>query len=545
MIAVPALIVALVVTNTRNAWIGTFLAVCLLLAIRNWKLVLVAPAIAIVALVLAPGQVQDRARTMLNPTDPASRDRIVMWKIGRDMIRDHPVFGVGPEQIQVDYERYRQSYPEAVNKTNPHLHNVPIQIAAERGVPALVLWLWFFIVAGRDLWRQLRAKIAPDVAGAGLAALVAMFVAGLFEYNFGDSEFLMLLLGTDHFAVRGHAAGVGPHGGERAEMTNATFASRFAGRRIMVVGDVMLDHFVVGQVERISPEAPVPVVRFARDEFRLGGAANVAHNVAALGGRVRLIGLTGADPSAEQLRAELTAAGLDAGGLVIDESRTTTRKVRVVTTRNQQVARVDYETESPASNSVLDRLLNEINDSSRAERCDRPVRLQKRRDLTAGDRNRGGSGQAAGIPLLVDPKVPQAERYRGVTLLTPNHHEAELMTQTSIRTADDVVRAARTLHDRTGASVIITWGEHGMFVFDRAQPLSSDSSLPAAAREVADVTGAGDTVIAVLALGLASGATLLDAARLANVAAGLVVGRFGPAAVTAAELAQAAEHLAD
>jgi putative inorganic carbon (HCO3(-)) transporter len=195
MIAVPALIVALVVTNTRNAWIGTFLAVCLLLAIRNWKLVLVAPAIAVVALVLAPGQVQDRARTMLNPTDPASRDRIVMWKIGRDMIRDHPVFGMGPEMIQRDYPRYRQAYPEAVNERNPHLHNVPIQIAAERGVPALVLWLWFVIVAGRDLWRQIRAKIAPDVAGAGLAALVAMFAAGLFEYNFGDSEFLMLLLG--------------------------------------------------------------------------------------------------------------------------------------------------------------------------------------------------------------------------------------------------------------------------------------------------------------------------------------------------------------
>lgn len=195
LIAVPALIVALVVTNTRNAWIGTFLAVCLLLAIRNLKLVLVAPAIALVALVLAPGQVQDRARTMLNPTDPASRDRVVMWKIGRDMIRDHPVFGMGPEMIQRDYPTYRQAYPEAVNERNPHLHNVPIQIAAERGVPALVLWLWFVIVAGRDLWRQVRAKIAPDVAGAGLAALVAMFAAGLFEYNFGDSEFLMLLLG--------------------------------------------------------------------------------------------------------------------------------------------------------------------------------------------------------------------------------------------------------------------------------------------------------------------------------------------------------------
>lgn len=328
-------------------------------------------------------------------------------------------------------------------------------------------------------------------------------------------------------------------------MTAATLASRFTGLRVMVVGDVMLDHFVIGHVERISPEAPVPVVRFARDEFRLGGAANVAHNVAALGGRARLIGLTGVDPSAEQLRAELTAAGLDDSGLVNDESRSTTRKVRVVTTRNQQVARVDYETESPASDSALDGLVDGINDSSR--QSDAIVLSDYRKGVISLPviETAVAAANAAGIPLLVDPKVPQADRYRGVTLLTPNHHEAELMIQAPIRTADDVARAARTLHDRTGASVIITWGEHGMFVFDRAQPQSSGSSMPAAAREVADVTGAGDTVIAVLALGLASGATLLDSARLANVAAGLVVGRFGPAAVTAAELARAAEYLAD
>jgi putative inorganic carbon (HCO3(-)) transporter len=195
MIAVPALLVALVVTNTRNAWIGTLLAVSVLLAIRNWKLVFIAPAVAVVALVLAPGLVQDRARSILNPQDLGSRDRIVMWKIGRDMIRDHPVFGVGPEMVQPKYAAYRQAYPDAVNETNFHLHNVPIQIAAERGIPALILWLWFVGSAGWALWRQLRARIAPDIAGAGLAAVVAMLAAGLFEYNFGDTEFLMLFLG--------------------------------------------------------------------------------------------------------------------------------------------------------------------------------------------------------------------------------------------------------------------------------------------------------------------------------------------------------------
>jgi O-antigen ligase len=194
-IAVPALLVALVVTNTRNAWIGTFLAVCVLLAIRNWKLILIPPVVAAIAVMLAPGAVQDRARSLLNPQDPASRDRVVMWKIGRDMIRDNPVFGVGPEMIQRRYEEYRTRYPDAVNQRNPHLHNIPVQIAAERGLPALLLWLWFVAVAARDLWRQLRARVVPDVAGAGLAALVSMLVAGLFEWNFGDSEFLMLLLG--------------------------------------------------------------------------------------------------------------------------------------------------------------------------------------------------------------------------------------------------------------------------------------------------------------------------------------------------------------
>ncbi|HEX5069891.1 MAG TPA: O-antigen ligase family protein [Vicinamibacterales bacterium] len=194
-IAVPALLVALVVTNTRNAWIGTFLAVTVLLAIRNWRLVVVVPVVATLALLVAPGMVKARAASIFDTSDPANRDRMVMWKIGADMIRDHPWFGVGPHRVQDVYVDYRQKYPEAVNETNPHLHNVPIQIAAERGLPALAAWLWFVMVAARDLWRQVRSRVAPAVAGAGLAALIAMLAAGLFEYNFGDSEFLMLFLG--------------------------------------------------------------------------------------------------------------------------------------------------------------------------------------------------------------------------------------------------------------------------------------------------------------------------------------------------------------
>jgi O-antigen ligase len=210
LIAVPALVVALVVTNTRNAWIGTLLAVSVLLAIRNWKLVIVVPLAAGLAFLVAPGMVKKRAASIFDTADPANRDRIVMWKIGADMVRDNPWFGTGPHRLAGVYPEYRQKYPEAVNLVNPHLHNVPIQIAAERGLPALAAWLWFIAVAARDLWRQLRARIAPAVAGAGLAAVVAMLAAGLFEYNFGDSEFLILFLGLitlPYAAARAHRSG--------------------------------------------------------------------------------------------------------------------------------------------------------------------------------------------------------------------------------------------------------------------------------------------------------------------------------------------------
>jgi rfaE bifunctional protein kinase chain/domain len=139
-------------------------------------------------------------------------------------------------------------------------------------------------------------------------------------------------------------------------------------------------------------------------------------------------------------------------------------------------------------------------------------------------------------PVIVDPKVPEASRYQNVTLLTPNHHETELMTGTRIRTADDAQQAARSLHAATGANILITWGEHGMWLLDASAPTAMELAIPATAREVADVTGAGDTVVATLALALAAGASLSEAASLANLAAGIVVGKFGPSTVSRAEL---------
>ena len=319
-------------------------------------------------------------------------------------------------------------------------------------------------------------------------------------------------------------------------MAGIDLLSVFEGLPITVIGDVMLDHFVVGQVDRISPEAPVPVVRFDRDEYRLGGAANVANNVAALGGHPFLVGLVGTDDAAAQLKDQLRTAGIDSTGLVADGSRATTRKVRVVTSRNQQVARIDYERDTEPSGRTADDLLAAVRNAA-----------VDARGLVLSDYRKGvvspsviaaaiEAAQAAGAPLLVDPKLAQPEHYRGASLITPNHHEAELMTQTVIRSPDDVRRAAQLLHERTGASVLITWGEHGMWVLDTAHGEHSEEHLPAVTREVADVTGAGDTVVAALAMGLAAGATLVEAARIANQAAGLVVGRFGPATVTTEEL---------
>lgn len=314
------------------------------------------------------------------------------------------------------------------------------------------------------------------------------------------------------------------------------------GRRVAVIGDVMLDHFLIGHVDRISPEAPVPVVRFDREEYRLGGAANVANNIAAMRGVVTLVGLVGADEAAAQLRRELDAAGIAHHGLVADQ-RPTTRKVRVVTSRNQQVARIDYERDGEASGPALAALCGQARTA--AASADIVVLSDYRKGVVIPPVIDAAleAARRRAVPVLVDPKVPRAERYRGATLVTPNHHEAELMTGTTIRTADDARTAARHISALSGANVLITWGEHGMWLLDASADPWREERLAASAREVADVTGAGDTVIALLALSLAAGAQLGDAARIANAGAGLVVARFGPAVVTPEELSAAIADL--
>jgi len=307
----------------------------------------------------------------------------------------------------------------------------------------------------------------------------------------------------------------------------------FPGLPVLVVGDLMLDRFIVGRVSRISPEAPVPVVQFQAEHVRLGGAANVAHNIIALGGRASLVGLVGRDTAAAQLRQELSRAGGNAGGLVEDASRPTTEKVRIVTDRNQQVARIDYEQDADVSGQLEHELVDRI------RRLGNGAKALLVSDYLKGAVTRTIIAQLvvamkkSGAPFLIDPKIPHLTCYAGATIVTPNHGEAETATHRRIRNDEEAREAALDFRARAGCEgVLITRGEHGMWLLDAA----GEGAIPSIAREVSDVTGAGDTVAATLALALAAGATMREAAILANYAAGLVVGKFGPATVSREEL---------
>jgi len=303
----------------------------------------------------------------------------------------------------------------------------------------------------------------------------------------------------------------------------------FARLRILVVGDVMLDRFVVGRVTRISPEAPVPVVRFHGEQCRLGGAANVAHNVAALGGRPSLIGVVGADQAGDRFIDQLRTSGIAPDGLVRDPDRPTTEKVRVVTERNQQVVRIDYERDADISDAIESAVIERI--TVLGDRANALLVSDYLKGCVTADVVR--TLKTLDLPLLVDPKIPHLMHYAGATLITPNSHEAEAATHMRIRNELEARAAAREFRYRAQCpAVLITRGEHGMWLSDAATELP----VPAMAREVADVTGAGDTVVATLALAVASGASLVEAAILANHAAGVVVGKFGPATVTPDEL---------
>ena len=306
---------------------------------------------------------------------------------------------------------------------------------------------------------------------------------------------------------------------------------------VLVVGDAMLDKFIAGRVTRISPEAPVPVVIFDHDTHRIGGAANVAHNVTTLGGRATLVAVTGRDEAAATLAEACRHAGISPA-FVGDPARPTTTKVRIVTERNQQVARVDYELDAEIAGDIEQKVVTAMQQQASDANAIVISDYLKGGVTTQVLRAAVGAGRTRNIPVLVDPKIPHIDYYDGATVVTPNHYEAEIAANMRVRTDDDARLAARVFRERASCrAVLMTRGDQGMWLLADGV----EDSLPASAREVADVTGAGDTVIATLALALAAGATLVEAARLANEAAGLAVAKFGPAVVTPAELLRAVE----
>ncbi|MEK6281489.1 MAG: D-glycero-beta-D-manno-heptose-7-phosphate kinase [Acidobacteriota bacterium] len=305
-------------------------------------------------------------------------------------------------------------------------------------------------------------------------------------------------------------------------------------RKIVILGDVMLDEFVWGEVTRISPEAPVPVVDVRRESVHLGGAANVLANVAALGAKACVVGVVGSDGAGKRLNDSLQQASSrqTRDYLIVDEGRPTTTKTRIIA-HNQLVVRADREKRSPVNGNVEKRIVESLRRA-----------LQDADAFVISDYDKGVvTPRILGemlpfayerVPVLIDPKIRNFSHYRPASLITPNHHEALRMTNTEEDSDDGLHKAARIIQQQLSCdAVLITRGDRGiMLVEGNHEPVF----VATAAREVYDVTGAGDTVIATLAAALSTGATMLEAASLANHAAGIVVGKIGTATASAEEL---------
>ena len=307
---------------------------------------------------------------------------------------------------------------------------------------------------------------------------------------------------------------------------------RFPDQPILVVGDLMLDRFVWGRVERISPEAPVPVVKVERESVHLGGAANVACNLASLKARPLLVGVVGSDEAGERLVEELHRQEISSEGVVRASDRTTTIKTRILA-NNQQVCRTDREGKETLSQGVLGKLRGVYQ-----------TFLNQAKGIILSDYAKGVLSPNLVVDLIrdcreakkflaVDPKAGDFSIYRGASLITPNKKEAERASGVEIVDQSSFIQAGQKLLELTASDyLLITRGEEGMTLFEGQE----HSHIPTVAREVFDVTGAGDTVIASLTLAVAAGASMGEAATLANHAAGVAVGKLGTAAASADEL---------
>ena len=317
------------------------------------------------------------------------------------------------------------------------------------------------------------------------------------------------------------------------------YIQRFPQASVLVVGDLILDHYVMGRVSRISPEAPVPVVHVQSESLRLGGAANVFNNILALGAKADLCGVIGADESGRLLMTELGNTRSGRGGVVIDHDRPTTRKSRVIA-HNQQIVRYDIEGRHELKAVLQRRILRYVESRLRELSC--VVISDYAKGVVTASLMADITRLAAlrHIPVVVDPKVEHFGFYKGVTVVTPNHLEA---TQAAGLHGDNdhiMDEAGAMIRQRLGChSVLITRGEKGMSLYEGE---GASWHLPTQARQVYDVTGAGDTVIGTLAVALSTGASIKEGAILANHAAGIVVGMVGTATVSPQQLSEALEH---
>ena len=303
----------------------------------------------------------------------------------------------------------------------------------------------------------------------------------------------------------------------------------FSKSRILIIGDTMLDRFIWGNVSRISPEAPVPVVEVGHETTLLGGAANVLNNTMSLGGNVLLCSVVGDDAAGRDIIYKLYKLGVDKDGVIIDDSRPTTLKTRIIA-QDQQVVRYDLEKRAPLRSEIENKILHFVD--KKREAISGIIISDYGKGVISSNLMKGlrdiMSGQS--IPVTVDPNVMNFNFYRDVTVITPNHIQASKIAGIEVDSEKSLENIAiKLLNQNRSKALLITRGKDGMTLFEEDGSLTHIKSV---ARKVYDVTGAGDTVIATLTLGMTSGLNLKSAAYLSNIAAGIVVGEVGTSTVT-------------
>ncbi len=326
------------------------------------------------------------------------------------------------------------------------------------------------------------------------------------------------------------------HEGVRMDKELISVLGNFGKKKILVIGDIMLDKSIWGDVTRISPEAPVQVVNVQKETYAPGGAANTANNISALGGEVSVVGVVGNDNAKEILLEELRKKNINIRGIVISDKKPTIQKIRVMG-KGQQLLRVDYEDANDVCENTRKKIFENI--KKIIKEIDAIIISDYAKGIVTKDLFNDLIKIISNKIIVVDPKTKHSKYYKGVTLVTPNNQEAGMMADIEIKGEQDLVDAGKKLIQEMNSNILITRGEKGMSLFEKNGEITK---IETKAKEVYDVTGAGDTVVAVATLALACGASIKNAALLANYAAGIVVGKLGTATVSVSELKKAVEE---